>query len=59
MNDLSFLVAEHFVSINGEGRLAGQLAYFIRFAGCNLKCDYCDTKWANENNNSFAILIIY
>ena len=48
MNDNSFRVVEHFISINGEGRRAGQLAYFIRFAGCNLKCEYCDTMWANE-----------
>lgn len=40
-------VVEHFVSINGEGRRAGQLALFIRFAGCNLNCRYCDTAWAN------------
>lgn len=41
-----FRVAERFVSINGEGRRAGQLAVFIRLAGCNLRCSYCDTAWA-------------
>lgn len=41
-----FRVAEKFVSINGEGRYAGELAVFIRFAGCNLSCVYCDTAWA-------------
>lgn len=40
-------VAERFVSINGEGACAGKLAAFIRFAGCNLRCGYCDTMWAN------------
>ena len=40
-------VAERFVSINGEGACAGKLAAFIRFTGCNLRCGYCDTKWAN------------
>ena len=45
-----YKVVEHFVSINGEGRRAGQLALFIRFAGCNLACLYCDTKWANDKN---------
>ncbi|MBQ3948127.1 MAG: putative 7-carboxy-7-deazaguanine synthase QueE [Ruminococcus sp.] len=44
---MMFSVAEKFVSINGEGVRAGELAVFIRFAGCNLKCGYCDTKWAN------------
>lgn len=43
-------VVERFVSINGEGQRAGQLAVFIRFAGCNLQCAYCDTKWANEKD---------
>lgn len=40
-------VVEKFVSVNGEGRNAGKLAAFIRFAGCNLACSYCDTTWAN------------
>lgn len=41
-------VVEKFVSINGEGKRAGELAAFIRFKGCNLNCSYCDTKWANQ-----------
>ena len=48
-----FHVVEQFVSINGEGRRAGQLALFIRFAGCNLQCEYCDTKWANEPDTAY------
>ena len=40
-------VAEKFVSINGEGQCAGKLAAFIRFVGCNLRCSWCDTMWAN------------
>ena len=47
-------VVEKFVSINGEGSKAGQLAVFVRFAGCNLDCVYCDTKWANEENVSYS-----
>ena len=43
-------LAEHFVSINGEGRLAGELALFLRFTGCNLHCDWCDTMWANAKD---------
>ena len=42
-----FPVAEKFVSINGEGTRAGELAVFIRFTGCDLRCSYCDTMWAN------------
>ncbi len=51
-----FKVVEKFVSINGEGTRAGQLAVFIRFAGCNLRCSFCDTMWANEENVQFEEL---
>ena len=50
-----FKVIEKFVSINGEGQRAGELACFIRFAGCNLNCSYCDTRWANEERAPFSI----
>ncbi len=43
-------VAEKFISINGEGTRAGELAVFIRFRGCNLRCSYCDTAWANSDS---------
>ncbi|MDU1320101.1 MAG: putative 7-carboxy-7-deazaguanine synthase QueE [Clostridium botulinum] len=53
---MDFKVVEKFVSINGEGRRAGQLAIFIRFAGCNLNCSYCDTLWANEKDVSYELM---
>lgn len=46
-------VAEKFVSINGEGTRAGELAVFVRFKSCNLSCSYCDTQWANEPDCAF------
>ena len=48
-----YRVVESFLSINGEGKKAGQLAAFIRFAGCNLNCSYCDTLWANQPDTVF------
>jgi 7-carboxy-7-deazaguanine synthase len=45
-----FNVVEKFVSINGEGTRAGELAVFIRFRKCNLNCSFCDTRWANSEN---------
>lgn len=47
-------VVEKFISINGEGPRAGELAVFIRFKGCNLRCSYCDTMWANEADCAYS-----
>ncbi len=52
----SYKVAETFLSINGEGTRAGQLAFFIRFAGCNLSCTYCDTAWANAVDVRYTLM---
>lgn len=49
-----YKIAEHFISINGEGTRVGQLAYFIRFPGCNLTCTYCDTSWANQPDTQYT-----
>lgn len=43
-------VSEIFCSIQGEGDLVGMPAVFVRVAGCNLRCDWCDTKYAWEAN---------
>lgn len=51
-----YKVVETFTSINGEGRKAGELAFFLRLAGCNLNCSYCDTKWANETEVKYTIM---
>lgn len=36
-------INEIFYSLQGEGRFTGAPAVFVRFAGCNLKCNFCDT----------------
>jgi len=41
-------IAEIFTSIQGEGSSSGYPTVFIRFAGCNLRCRYCDTPAAQE-----------
>ena len=37
-------MVEVFSSIQGEGMLVGLRQVFLRFHGCNLACDYCDTR---------------
>ncbi|RLF44309.1 MAG: hypothetical protein DRN29_08695 [Thermoplasmata archaeon] len=39
-------INEIFFSIEGEGKNAGLPTIFIRTTGCNLRCNYCDTKYA-------------
>ena len=41
----SFRVNDIFYSLQGEGRNTGRAAVFIRFAGCNLHCPFCDTEF--------------
>jgi len=41
----SLLVSELFYSIQGESTWAGLPCLFIRLAGCNLRCSYCDARY--------------
>ena len=47
-----FNIVEKFLSIDGEGPSIGELATFIRFQGCNLRCSWCDTtySWDKESH---------
>lgn len=41
-------IVEIFLSFQGEGPLIGRRAIFLRLARCNLRCVWCDTKYAYE-----------
>lgn len=43
-----FNISEIFYSIQGEGTRAGLPCVFIRFQGCELRCNWCDTPYALE-----------
>jgi len=48
-------INEIFYSIQGEGRWTGLPNIFIRTTGCNLRCNYCDTKYAYFDGKDMSI----
>lgn len=48
-------INEIFYSIQGEGSWTGLPNIFIRTTGCNLRCSYCDTKYAYKEGKEVAI----
>lgn len=46
---------ESFASIQGESTHAGKRCFFIRLAGCNLRCNYCDTTYAWNGGKNVSI----
>jgi len=41
-----FAISEIFSSIQGESSYSGRYCFFIRLAGCNLRCSWCDSNYA-------------
>ena len=52
-------IKEIFSSIQGEGSVVGYKQLFIRFCGCNLNCNYCDTDFMTEGAVSYTPTELY
>ena len=52
---MSLNVSEIFYSIQGESLRAGYPCIFVRLAGCNLSCTYCDTVYARTGGTQQSI----
>ena len=55
MNELP--VMEHFLTLQGEGFHTGKSAVFIRLAGCDVGCVWCDVKesWDKEKHPVLSV----
>jgi len=53
----SYPVMESYYTLQGEGYHAGSAAYFIRLAGCNIGCHWCDVKESWDANNHPLVTI--
>lgn len=56
---MSLLVNEIFYSIQGESLFSGLPCIFVRLTGCNLRCSYCDTRYAYAEGSETSVNEIF
>jgi organic radical activating enzyme len=56
-HDGALPIVEVFYSLQGEGLRVGQATIFVRVAGCNLACDFCDTDFRVRETYDAAGLV--
>jgi len=59
MYSKSITISELFYSIQGETSFSGLPSVFVRLCGCNLKCSYCDTGYAQSGGSKVSIQNVY
>lgn len=47
-------INEIYYTFSGEGKTKGLPVVIVRFAGCNLRCSYCDSKYAYEEGEELT-----
>jgi 7-carboxy-7-deazaguanine synthase len=55
VNTMNLTVNEIFYSIQGESVHAGLPCVFVRLTGCNLRCRYCDTRYAFHEGSAMSV----
>ncbi len=50
-------VSEIFSSVQGEGRRVGVVSIFVRLAGCDLRCQWCDTTYALNGEKAESLTV--
>lgn len=53
--DRRLRLIELYLSIQGESQWAGQPCVFVRLAGCNLRCSWCDSTWTFKGGQHVSI----